>query len=85
MTERLHIQRQVSGSSSTSDQTQVEPLSDHELETLAHMAELQSNREIAAERVRLGNLKNHVGLTIQKARGVFVGYAVYLPLVLHGR
>ena len=37
---------------------------------------------IAGERAPLGNLADYVGTTMEQARGIVVGYVVYLPVLM---
>ncbi len=43
---------------------------------------LSLTQAIADERAHLGDLNNFVGMTMEEARGIVVGYGAYLPIIL---
>ncbi|MFW5941484.1 MAG: hypothetical protein ACOCXI_06765 [Chloroflexota bacterium] len=54
---------------------------DNFLESLSDVASPALQQTIAAERDRLPPPEDFVGMTMEEARGMVVGYDVYLPAV----
>jgi len=52
------------------------------LTNLSAVGGIGLQQDITAERARLGDLDDFVGTTMEEERGLVVGYAVYLPIIL---
>lgn len=78
-----HLQALVDGKGDTSTITigQVQAMDDF-LTSLSTYGSLDLQQAIAGERVRLGNLEDYIGMTMEQAWIAVAGIDVYLPIII---